>query len=105
MYRNETETAGNWVALDLRQDGANRDAVGAWIELRAGTRVYAREITVGGGHAGGVAGPQHFGLGKVAAAQARVIWPDGTVSGWVEVPVNAAALLTREGDAAVVSAY
>ncbi len=105
MYRNETETAGNWVALDLRQDGANRDAVGAWIELRAGTRVYAREITVGGGHAGGVAGPQHFGLGEVAAAQARVIWPDGAASGWVEVPVNAAALLTREGDAAVVSAY
>jgi hypothetical protein len=41
----------------------NGHAVGAWVELRRGDGVAAREITVGGGHAGGTAGPVHFGLG------------------------------------------
>jgi hypothetical protein len=63
--------------------GANRDAIGAWIELREpGGRVRHREVTVGGGHAGGVHGWQHFGLGEAEAAEVRVLWPDGTESPW-----------------------
>ena len=33
--------------------GANRDAIGAWIEVKSRRRVMRREITVGGGHASG----------------------------------------------------
>ena len=105
IYRNVTKTVGNWVSVALLQDGANRNAVGAWIELRVGDRVHAREITVGGGHAGGVAGPEHFGLGAVSEAMARVIWPDGAVSDWAAVPVNHALLVVRAGDALSVAAY
>ncbi|MGH7908300.1 MAG: FG-GAP repeat domain-containing protein, partial [Thermodesulfobacteriota bacterium] len=47
---------GHWLALRLRQRGGNRDAVGAWIEVRAGERMLRRELTVGGGHAGGQLG-------------------------------------------------
>jgi len=50
--------------------------------------VQAREITVGGGHAGGQSGPLHFGLGDAETARVRVIWPDGSVSKWRDVPVN-----------------
>ena len=43
---------------------ANRDAIGAWIEVRCGDgKVMRREITVGGGHASGELGWRHFGLG------------------------------------------
>ena len=40
--------------------------------------IQRREITVGGGQAGGSLGPSHFGLGGLTAAEVRVIWPDGS---------------------------
>ncbi len=47
----------------LAQDSANRDAIGAWVEVRCAGTVLRREITIGGGHAGGHLGWMHFGLG------------------------------------------
>ena len=50
------------------------DAIGAWIEVRTGDQVQRRELTVGGGHAGGQLGPIHFGLGDATdAAGARAV--------------------------------
>ena len=46
---------GNWLAVRLRQPAPNVDAVGAWVEVRVGDRTRVREVTVGGGHAGGQA--------------------------------------------------
>ena len=77
--------AGHWVALRLRQDGANRDAIGAWLEVRHGSRLTRREMTVGGGHASGESGWLHVGLGDTAEAEVRVVWPDGTAGGWERV--------------------
>ena len=62
--------------------------MGAWIEVRSDRGVQTREVTVGGGHAGGQAGPIHFGLGAARAAEVRVRWPDGTLSDWRTTPVN-----------------
>jgi hypothetical protein len=45
--------------------------------------VIAREVTLGGGHAGGAAVPEHFGLGGAEAVRLRVIWPDGERSDWL----------------------
>lgn len=81
-WRNVTAHAGNWVQFRLRQPGPNRDAIGAWIEVRLGDRVSRREIAVGGGHAGGSLGWRHFGLGDAAGAEVRVIWPDGDAGEW-----------------------
>ncbi len=72
---------GRWVALQLRQGGGNRDAVGAWVEVRMGDRVVRREVTVGGGHAGGQRGWLHFGLGAARRPEVRVQWP-GPGAGW-----------------------
>lgn len=88
--------AGNWIAVDPEQPGANRNAVNAWVEVRAGGRVQRREVTVGGGHAGGVFGPQHFGLGAAEEAEVRVIWPDGEESGWQRLPANGRVRVLRE---------
>ena len=46
---------GHWTALRLRQPAPNTDAVGAWVEVRAGDGTVVREVTVGGGHGGGKA--------------------------------------------------
>ena len=94
-HRNVTETRGAWVGIALEQPGGNRRAVGAWIEVEAGNRRWSREVTVGGGHAGGVAGPEHFGLGEAERVQARVIWPDGAASDWAALEPGRYATLRR----------
>ncbi|MCR9123760.1 MAG: CRTAC1 family protein [Phyllobacteriaceae bacterium] len=82
VHENATPHAGNWLMIDLRQKDSNINAVGAFIESRIDGRLHTREITVGGGHAGGSALPQHFGLGDANATDVRVIWPDGTMTEW-----------------------
>ena len=78
VWRNATPNAGRWLEVRLQEAGANRDAIGSWVEVRCGATVTRREITVGGGHAGGELGWWHFGLGDAANADLRVVWPDGT---------------------------
>ena len=55
-----------------------------------------REVTVGGGHAGGELGPVHFGLGKRDAAEVRVTWPDGDVGPWQEVDADQPSSIEAE---------
>ena len=101
IYRNETPQAGGWLAVEPRQRGMNRFAVGAWVELRrpgSAEPWQSQEVTVGGGHAGGSAGPLHFGLGGLAAAEVRVIWPSGETSQWLRLESGTqAALWPAEG--------
>ncbi|MEW5990994.1 MAG: VCBS repeat-containing protein [Chloroflexota bacterium] len=73
---------GRWTAFELRQPGPNRSAIGAWVEIAIGDLVVEREVTIGGGHAGGQLGPMHVGLGPANAAELRVTWPDGEVGPW-----------------------
>jgi enediyne biosynthesis protein E4 len=104
IYQNVSPDAGNWIAVMPQQTALNRDAIGAFIELRSGDRIQTREITIGGGHAGGNLGPQHFGLGDATSAQVRVIWPDGTASDWRDVATNQMFVLTRDGQSLAISA-
>lgn len=99
LWRNDAPGGGQAVQVRLRQDGANRDAIGAWIELRAGDRIDRKEITVGGGHMSGVFGWWHFGMGTANMAELRVIWPDGTEGAWQSVTPGF-WLLQRGQDAA-----
>lgn len=85
IYQNVTKDAGHWVSVSVSQPATNLNAVGAWVELEAGAGVQVQEITVGGGHVSGQAGPLHFGLGSAARAKIRVIWPDGMASDWHEI--------------------
>ena len=77
------------------QPAPNVDAIGAWVEVRVGDRTTSREVTVGGGHAGGQLGWLHFGLGDATEAEVRVQWPDGEVGPWMTVPANGFAIIER----------
>ena len=79
---------GNWIELSVAQSGANANAIGAWVEVRVGDRVARRELTIGGGHAGGQLGWIHFGLGDASGADVRVLWPGGETGPWFRVPAN-----------------
>lgn len=85
LWRNEGGLPGGWLAIWPEMEGANRNAIGAWVEVRADGRTVGREITVGGGHVSGQLVPWHFGLGPAKTAEVRVTWPDGTVGPWQKV--------------------
>jgi hypothetical protein len=97
----EARPMGNWLGLRLRQDGANRDAVGAWVDVTAGDRVSRKEVTIGGGHAGGQLGWIHVGIGSAESASVTITWPDGEVSDPLEVSANGFYRVERGTSAAV----
>jgi len=91
---------GNWIAVRLDQQGANRNAIGSWIEVDSGGKTVQREITVGGGHASGQLGWIHFGLGDAGAARVRVQWPDGEQGPWLDIDANHFGIIER-GESAI----
>lgn len=89
LWQNTTPDAGNWLSVSPFMADTNTHAVGGWLEWQIGSgAIRTREITVGGGHASGQAGPLHIGLGTANAAQVRMRWPDGAVSDWMTMRAN-----------------
>ena len=87
---------GHWLQLRLKQPGANRDAIGAWVEVDLGGRIVREELTVGGGHASGNLGWMHFGLGTATRVKLRVQWPFAEWGPWQEVAADAFYLVDKE---------
>jgi len=96
IWRNQGGTGTHWLKIGLRQPGGNRDAIGAWIEVRTPAGIQRREHTIGGGHAGGQWGPLHFGLGTAENAEVRVQWPDGPWDAWRRVRSDRLVTLERD---------
>jgi hypothetical protein len=90
-----TAPMGHWLALELEQPGPNRDGIGAWLEVRIGDLITRREVTIGGGHAGGQLGWIHFGLGPADKAEVRVQWPDGETGPWLHLDADQFAVIDR----------
>jgi hypothetical protein len=88
VWQNVTPDAGHFIEIGLEADGGNRDAIGAWIEVKHDGHVLRREVTIGGGHAGGSLGWHHFGVGHDTEVEFRVIWPDGSADAWQKVTAD-----------------
>jgi len=86
---------GNFAEVRLRQPAPNVDAIGAWVEARIGDRTVVRELTIGGGHAGGQLGWVHLGLGAADEVEVRVRWPDGETGPWVTVRAGERTTIDR----------
>jgi hypothetical protein len=86
---------GHWLALDLEAPAPDRDAIGAWVEVRVGDLTLRREVTSGGGHGGGQLGWIHFGLGPATRAEVRVRWPDGDTGPWMTVAADRFFVIER----------
>ena len=72
------------LSLDLVGTTANRDAIGARVELRDGERLLVREVRAGDGYLGQSTTSLLFGVlsepgAEGAAAHLQVVWPGGDV--------------------------
>lgn len=101
QYQDGTRPGGNWLKIELQQSGANRNAVGARISIKTGNLVQGRRIQVGGGHASGMAGFTHIGLGVAERATVRVQWPDGQWSAPYKLFANRHIVIKRDQDDAL----
>ena len=86
---------GNFVGIELQQQDANLNAVGALIYVKSGTLTYVRSVQVGGGHASGHSGFVHVGVGTAERAEIRVKWPDGEWSAPYRVFANNFVIIAR----------
>jgi hypothetical protein len=91
----EPAAMGSWLAIRLKEPGANRDAIGAMLDVRVGDSVTRRELTVGGGHISGQLGWVHAGLGRAREADVRVRWPDGVEGPWIHVAADQFLVVDR----------
>lgn len=100
-YNEGTRQGGNWLKVELRQNGSNRFAVGARLSVKTGNLVQSRRVSVGGGHASGMSGFVHVGLGVAERATVRVQWPDGQWSAPFKLFANRHVIINRDQDAAL----
>ncbi len=89
------EAMDHFIDVRLQQPAPNVDAIGAWLEVKAGDRTSEREVTIGGGHVSGELGWLHTGIGSASEAQVRVHWPDGSVSPSMTMNADSCATITR----------
>jgi hypothetical protein len=77
------------VRLALVGTRANRDAIGAAIELKAGTETLRRTVMPTHGYLSQSELPVTFGLGdRTSVDEVRIRWPDGSLQTVRGVPID-----------------
>ncbi len=87
----------SWLQVDLKQNSANPQAIGATIDVKHGENSQRRWITLGASGLQSTAPvTAHFGLGLAENVDITVTWPDGTQSEFSGVDVNQTVKIVRE---------
>jgi hypothetical protein len=78
LLRNDQATGHHWVRLKLVGTKHNRDAIGAWIHVRAGDQSLWRQVMPTRGYLSQSELPVTIGLGAAAKPDSvEIIWPGG----------------------------
>jgi enediyne biosynthesis protein E4 len=107
LLRNEQQLGHHWLRFRLVGTRSNRDAIGAWVEVRAGGQTQYRQVMPTRSYQSQVELPVTIGLNEATEVDSvRVRWPNGTwqavtqwqLDGLTVVTESAAAddLATRE---------
>lgn len=78
LLRNDQALGNHWVRFRLVGTQSNRDAIGAWITVRAGGQTFARQVMPTRSYLSQSELPVTFGLGKISKIdEVEVLWPGG----------------------------
>ncbi|MEO1526126.1 MAG: CRTAC1 family protein [Planctomycetota bacterium] len=98
LLRNETETDGDWLRIDLVGTASERDAIGAKVVIKTGSQSQSAWVTAGDGYLCNDQATLEFGLGKDAVLETLEIhWPSGAKQTFAKPSVNR-SYLAIEGD-------
>jgi hypothetical protein len=97
LIRNDQELKHNWIRFKLEGIKANRDAVGAWIRLKAGGQTQSRQVMPTKSYLSQSELPVTFGLGSATSIEeAEVIWPGGKTQKIAAPRINAVNKIREE---------
>lgn len=96
LWRNDSTNSNNWVTLDLEGTidvisgfNSNINAIGARVEVTAGSITTVREVSGGAGRGSFNSLPLEFGLGSATSIDnVTVRWPDGIFEDFTNVNIN-----------------
>ena len=78
LWRNDTTSDGHWLAIELKGQASNRDAVGAVVEATTGAITRMRQVKGGSSAHSQDAFAVHFGLGAAERVDELIVrWPSG----------------------------
>ncbi len=79
LLRNDQKTGHHWLRVKLVGAGLNRDAIGAWVAVKAGGITRRRQVMPTRSYLSQTELPVTFGLGDADRVDAvTVTWPDGS---------------------------
>lgn len=79
LLRNDQQLGHHWLRFRLEGTRSNRDAIGAWVRVRVGGQVQARQVMPTRGYLSQSELPVTIGLGGSRRFdEVQVIWPDGS---------------------------
>ncbi len=97
VLRNDQKSGHHWLRVRLQQDGNNRDALGASVEVRAGGLTQRRQVMPARSYLSQVEPTVTFGLGSVESIDSvDVTWPDGARENVTPVGVDRTLSVVRK---------
>src|SRR5256886_3204520 len=79
LLRNDQQLGNHWLRFKLVGRKCNRDAIGAWIKVRAGNQTLSRQVMPTRSYLSQSELPVTLGLGRSEQPdEITVLWPDGT---------------------------
>jgi hypothetical protein len=78
LLRNDEDLENHWLRIRLIGTKVNRDAIGAWVQIRVGGQTLSRQVNPTRSYLSQSELPVTFGLGAVGTIdEATVVWPGG----------------------------
>jgi hypothetical protein len=105
LWRNDGGDQSSHLDVCLSAGGTRRTVAGARITVTAGGLTQVREIRYGSNYASQNPPEAHFGLGGATRVERiEVIWPDGRISEFEDVPANRLMNIVWPGDSSTAAA-
>jgi hypothetical protein len=96
LLRNDQHLGHDWLRLKLAGTQSNRDAIGAWVRVRVGGQVLARQVMPTRGYLSQSELPVTFGLGKASrVGDVEILWPGGAAQSLGPVPINTLTVVSQ----------
>ncbi|HKQ39647.1 MAG TPA: CRTAC1 family protein [Verrucomicrobiae bacterium] len=97
LLRNDQQLGNNWLRLKLIGKRANRDAIGAWVNVRAGDHTISRQVMPTRSYLSASELPVTIGLGKLEKVDGvEIVWPGGQKQNVANVSLKRLTIIEQE---------
>jgi hypothetical protein len=97
LLRNDQDLGHHYLRFRLIGGRANRDAIGAWIEVRVGETILRRQVMPTRSYLSQVELPVTIGIGNNEHVDdVTVFWPDGTSQKVTDYALDGVTVVTQQ---------